>query len=473
MSITTAASTTTETLARFVSGLRSEDVPVEVRERVKDLLLDAIASAFAGAGSDEVAQVTTLARTIAGDAPEATVIGGAPAPVAAAAMINGYLITAATVCDVHRATLCHVMPEALPPAMAATELRGASGATFVSALAAGLEVTTRIGLGLNYPAFRARGWHSPGVVGPFGGAASAGRVIGLDQRRQRNALGLAGSQAAGTFAHWGTPTIKFHQSRGALSGLLAAFLAETGFEAAPDILGAPDGGLFGTYSDHADPAATVDGLGQRWELMNISMRRWPVASSIQSVVTALLALLDAHPVPFAEIGGIRISLSPDTYRMHGELGWDTRFRALLSTRFVAAVIAADRRCWLEQFTPERIADPDLDRFARQRVQVQAMPELSTYAALVELETTDGRRWADRRDVPKGDPAAPLMRAEVVDKFHDAARQILSSATREQVVADIAEIEAASDVSSLVRKLGGRIGEPDAAGGNGTSRGRAR
>jgi len=453
MSIASAMPTTTESLATFTAGLRFEDLPEEVCERVRDLLLDAIASAFAGADSDEVGQIAHLARTITGASGDATVLGGQPAAAAAAALVNGYLITAATVCDVHRATLCHVMPEVLPPAMAAAELRGASGATFMTALAGGLEITTRIGLGLNYPAFRARGWHSPGVVGPFGGAASAGHILGLDEHRQRNALGLAGSQAAGTFAHWGTPTIKFHQSRGALSGLLAAFMAETGFEAASDILGAADGGLFGTYSDQAQPAATTDGLGERWELMNISLRRWPVASSIQAVVTALLALLEAHPIPFADIARIRIGLAENTYRMHGELGWDTRFRALLSTRYVAAVIAADRRCWLEQFTPARIADPGLDSFARERVEVRVAPELSTYAAVVELETADGRTWTERRVVPKGDPAAPLTRDEIIDKFHDATRGALSAATGERVVRAIAGIEHADDVRKLIRLLG--------------------
>lgn len=453
MSIASAMPTTSESLATFTAGLRFDDLPEEVRERVRDLLLDALASAFAGAASDEVGQITQLARTIAGDAGQATVLGGPPAAPAAAALVNGYLITAATVCDVHRATLCHVMPEVLPPAMAAAELRGASGSTFMTALAAGLEVTTRIGLGLNYPAFRARGWHSPGVVGPFGGAASAGHILGLDGHRQRNALGLAGSQAAGTFAHWGTPTIKFHQSRGALSGLLAAFLAETGFEAAADILGAPDGGLFDTYSDQADPEAAVAGLGVRWELMNISLRRWPVASSIQAVVTALLGLLDAHPIQPADIARIRIGLAEDTYRMHGELGWDTRFRALLSTRYVAAVIAADRRCWLEQFTPARIADPALDGFARERVEVRVVPELSTYAAVVELEAADGQSWTERRDVPKGDPAAPLTRDEIIDKFRDATSGVLPATTAEHVVATVGDIERAGDVRELIRSLG--------------------
>ena len=119
----------------------------------------------------------------------------------------------------------------VPPALAIAERNGASGRALISAVAAGLETTVRVGLGTKYPAFRARGWHSPGVIGPFGGAAAAGKLLGLDAERQRNAFGLAGSQSAGTFAQWGTPTIKFHQSRGALSGLLAALLAEQGFTA--------------------------------------------------------------------------------------------------------------------------------------------------------------------------------------------------------------------------------------------------
>src|SRR4029077_2725510 len=106
----------------------------------------------------------------------------------------------------------------------------------ICAVAAGFETTVRVGLGTRYPAFRAKGWHSPGVIGPFGGAAAAGKLLGLDAERQRNGLGLAGSQSAGTFAHWGTPTIKFHQSRGALSGLLAAVLAGTGFLSSTEVL---------------------------------------------------------------------------------------------------------------------------------------------------------------------------------------------------------------------------------------------
>lgn len=48
----------------------------------------------------------------------------------------------------------------------------------------------------------------PGIVGPFGAAAAVGRLRGLSKLQMRNALGLAGSQSAGTWASWGTPTVK-------------------------------------------------------------------------------------------------------------------------------------------------------------------------------------------------------------------------------------------------------------------------
>lgn len=452
----------TDGLASFVADLTYSDIPTAVRERVKDILLDTIASALAGRGGEEAGQIERLARAVTADAGGCTVIGGEPAAPAAAVLVNGYLVTAATVCDVHRATLCHVTPEVVPPAMAAAELRGASGRDFLAALAAGLEVTTRVGLGTHYEAFRARGWHSPGVIGPFGGASSAGKLLGLDRLRQRNALALAGSQSAGTFAHWGTPTIKFHQSRGALSGLLAAFLAETGFSGATDILGAPDGGLLRTYSDGGDPEAIVDGLGERWELLEISLRRWPVASSIQSMVTALFSILDREALDPAQVRRVEIGLSDTAYRMHGELGWDSRFRALLSTRYVASVVVHDRRCWLDQFTPERIADPALDAFAREAVAVSVDDSLPTNGATVTVESRDGQRFGERRDVPKGDALDPLSRDEIRAKLDDAANGTIGGAVAKQLANDLIGLERLEDVQGLFRNLRSRVPSMPAA-----------
>lgn len=413
----------TERLADFAAATRLEDLPASALERARIVLVDTVASALMGGRSAEVPLIERLAVTVAGPGPS-PVVGRPSLANAGAVLVNGYLITATTVCDVYRPTLCHVTPEVFPPALAVAAERGASGADFLLAFALGIEITTRVGLGANYPAFRANGWHSPGVWGPFGGAAAAGKLLGLDARQMRNAFGLAGSQSAGTFAHWGTPTIKFHQSRGALSGYLAATLADTGFEAGADVLTAADGGLYGTYSDGGQPELAASGLGVRWELEHLSLRPWPLASSLQSVATALLHLVETEDARLGTVAHARVGLSRTVYDMHGTLPWDDRFHALLSAPYVTAAILADGACGLDQFTPERLKDAQLDEYARKHVEVVVDDTVQGTGAVVDLELSDGRRVGDRRAVPHGDEQDPLSMADVRAKFLTAAEGIL-------------------------------------------------
>src|SRR3979490_1421388 len=235
----------TQVVADFAATLQYDDIPQRVTEYCKNVLLDTLACAVAGHQGDETRQVAALASGIA-QSDESSVIGGNGLSLAGAALLNGYLVTAVTMCDIHRSTLTHVTPEVIPPALAIAERDGLSGRDLLVAIALGCEITTRIGLGLDYPEARKRGWHGPGVLGPFGSAAAVGRLIGLDPVRMAKAFGLAGSQSAGTFAAWGTPTVKFHQCRGALSGLMAALLAEQHFFATREFLTAQAGRLFNT-----------------------------------------------------------------------------------------------------------------------------------------------------------------------------------------------------------------------------------
>lgn len=442
------SATPTQDLARFVSELDAERIPPAVRERVKDIVMDTLASALAGTRGVESTQIRALASAL-GASSEATVIGGAPLSLAGATLMNGYLVTAVTVCDVHRPTLCHVTPQVVPPALAIAERSGASGSALLTAIAAGLETSVRVGHGIRYPAFRARGWHSPGVIGPFGGAAAAGLLLGLDAARQRDAFGLAGSQSAGTFAHWGTPTIKFHQCRGALSGLMAALLAEQGFRSSPEILAHQDGGLFSAYSDGGDPAAVTAALGSDWRLTEIALRLWPAASSIQTMITCLFALLAAYDLAPQRIARVRIGLSKTVHDMHGTLPWDDKFKALLSAPYVASIVLHDRRCWLDQFEANRFQDPAVDAWTRARVRVECDPTVAGTGAAVEITTTDGRTLAERRTVGKGDPDDPLTRADIAGKLRAAAAGVIPDASAERVIELVGRLEDLRDVRELL------------------------
>ena len=441
----------TQDLAVFLSGLRYESLPAHIRERVTDIILDTVASAIAGRHGDETAQIEALAAAI-GAPKTSTVIAAAPSSLAGATLLNGYQVTAVTVCDIHRPTLCHVTPEVVPPALAIAEQRGSSGRDLLVAVAAGLEAVVRVGAGINYPAMRTRGWHSPGVIGPFGGAAAVSSLLGFDAARFQNALSLAGTQSAGTFAHWGTPTIKFHQSRGSLSGLLAALLAEQDFSAGPEIFVAKHGGLFNLYSNGGDPAAVVANLGKTWELETISLRLWPAASSIQSVITAMFALIDEHDLRPAEVVEIDVGLSKTVYDMHGTLPWDDKFRALLSTPYVTGVVLHDRKCWFEQFQPERISDPALGTFIRERINVGIDTSVDGTGALVTVRTDDGRTLSDRRAHPRGDAADFLTREEIINKFRESADGLLERDVAERAIEMLVGLANLPRVSDLCKIL---------------------
>ncbi|MGB9272680.1 MAG: MmgE/PrpD family protein, partial [Pseudolabrys sp.] len=107
---------TTEHLARFAASVKYEDIPAPAREYCKDILLDTVACAFAGHLGEETDQIARFAKSLA-TSTESAVIGGDNLSLAGATLLNGYLITAVTMCDIHRSTLTHVTPEVVPPAL--------------------------------------------------------------------------------------------------------------------------------------------------------------------------------------------------------------------------------------------------------------------------------------------------------------------------------------------------------------------
>jgi 2-methylcitrate dehydratase PrpD len=383
---------------------------------------------------------------------ESSVIGGDRSSLAGATLLNGYLITAVTMCDAHRSTLTHITPEVVPPALAVAERDGLSGRDLLVALVAGSEITTRIGIGVDFPVFRARGWHGPGIFGPFGAAAAVGRLLHFDADTMARAFGLAGSQAAGTFAAWGTPTVKFHQCRGALSGLMAALLAGEKFVATREFLTARDGGLYNSYSGGGRPQAAIADLGQRWELEQIALRLWPAASSIQGMMTAAFEIVEKHKVDPAQVRKVRIGLSPTIFDMHGIFAkYAGKFEALLSAHYVAAAILHDRELTLAQFEPERYNDATLRRSA-EGVEVRADTSLSGVQALAEVEMMNGEKFSVRCEHPLGAPENRLSRAQVEDKFRTYAKGRLSDVRIEDVIGAVVRLEHQASVRTLMDML---------------------
>jgi 2-methylcitrate dehydratase PrpD len=341
----------------------------------------------------------------------------------------------------------------VPPALAIAERDDLPGRDLLVAIAAGCEVTTRIGLGLDYPTFRARGWHGPGIIGPFGAAAAVGSLLKFDADTMARAFGLAGSQAAGTFAAWGTPTVKFHQCRGVVSELLAALLAQQNFVATGEFLSAADGGLYKTYAGGGKPDTAIADLGCRFELERIALRLWPSATLIQGLNTALFDLLAKYEIQAGRVRRVVVALSQSAFDMHGGFGtYKGKFEALLSAHYAAAAILHDGALSLAQFAPARYDDPTLRSFAADKVEVRADAALTGSQAKVDVILSDGARLSAQCEHPLGAFENPLSRTQVEQKFRLYAVGVLPDGRVEEVIDAVNRLEDFGSVRALMTLL---------------------
>ncbi len=256
----TATSGVTDALARFVVETRWEDVPERVRHEAKRSILNFFGTALAGCRQEPV---EILLRSLAEFSParQATVIGRTERLDAlGAAFLNAASGNVLDFDDTHLRTVIHPTAPAAPALLALAELRRISGRDLLLAFVLGVEIECRIGNAIS-PGHYTRGWHITSTCGPFGAAAAAGRLMGLDARRMVSALGTAATQSSGLVECVGTPAKSISVGNAARNGLWAALLAEQGL-AGPAAPLEGRQGYFAAMGEATDWRALSDGLGE-------------------------------------------------------------------------------------------------------------------------------------------------------------------------------------------------------------------
>lgn len=269
--------TYSQQMAEFVAGLKFTDIPGDVIEKAKLLVLDTLGVALAAVREDFTRNVRDVANALKGPA-ESTVWGSRKRlPAANAVLVNGTMAHGHDFDDMHRAASSHLSVVAIPAAFAVAEKYKRPGSEILAALVAGYEAGARIGLAARRKLL-SRGWHPTAVFGAFTAAAIAGRLSGLDASRTAAAFGIAGSQASG-LAQWleeGSWTKRMHPGWAAHSGILAAQFAATGFGAPARIFE----GVHGLYraflrDGNFDLGELNRDLGRRWETRQICIKLYP------------------------------------------------------------------------------------------------------------------------------------------------------------------------------------------------------
>jgi 2-methylcitrate dehydratase PrpD len=163
-------------------------------------------------------------------------------------------------------------------------------------------------LGAATPAMVTIGWHGSKVLGVYGAAAAAGRILSLTPAHLVNAFGIAGSDAGGgmEYDQSGGEVKRLHAGSACRSGLEAAELAQLGLTGPPTILEGPRG-LLRLFSDGGDVEA-LNAVWDRWLVLDTIVRFYPSVATNHAPLDAIRQLRTKHDIKPADVARIRVGL---------------------------------------------------------------------------------------------------------------------------------------------------------------------
>lgn len=441
------ATSATLRLAQFAAETPVAQIPDAVLHQGKRCVINMMAVAL-HATQDQALQMTLNVMQAEGAAKRASVIGGAlRTSLQNAAFANGLLAHLDDYDDTFFPTVLHPSAPTIPVALALAEQGRRSGRDFLVASVLGLEATCRVALAIQNMRHGAV-WHMTGTAGVFGGAAAAGRLLGMNAQQMAVTFGLAGTQASGLRETFGTMTKAFHPARAAQSGLLAALLVQQGFTSAGSILEGRHGFAAAFAPSDTDFNAITDGLGGQWQLMNNAPK--PYASAILShpLVDAMLALRRRPGVKPGRIKRIHARVNPLAIKLESRPEPATGLEGRLSFQHAMTAALVDGACLPAQFTDARVHDPVIAGL-RRRIEVESDAGVAQDQCEVRLTLDDGTVLSERVAHATGSPDNPVTDAQLDTKFLALAGSILPKARARRLLDTLWTLEQVEDVATVI------------------------
>jgi 2-methylcitrate dehydratase PrpD len=436
---------TTAALARFASSFERSRIPAEVRHAAAQCLLNWAGCALGGAAHPAVERAMEALMAFSGK-PSSSLIGrGERCDALHAALFNGISSHVLDFDDTHLATLVHPSGPVISAALALAQHQPVDGASFVDAIALGIEVECRVALGV-YPAHYDIGWHITGTAGVFGAAAAAGRMLGLDEERMAWALGIAATQAAGLREMFGTMCKSLHPGRAAQGGLNAALMAGAGFTSSLRGIEAPRGFANVTCSNpHLDDVTA--GLGETWEILKNSYKPYACGVVIHPVIDACLELRKSAGFAPEDVAAVELSVHPLVLELTGKTEPTTGLEGKFSVFHGAAIALQRGESSFRDFTDEAVRDAHVIAL-RRLVTATIVPGTREDEARVTITLRNGQRLASHVPHALGSLERPMSDADIERKFRDLAQDVLPQSQIDKAIDLCWKIDEQADAGTV-------------------------
>lgn len=473
----------TQALSEYTQNLKYEDLPAEVVERAKAILLDTIGAALAASGTSIAGKACRMALSANNGEGGPVSVWGTGKQMSA---INAALVMG-TMADILDWEDCawtgHPSAAVIPCAWIAAQERHKSGRDLIAAIVAGYEVYQRIAMAVqpSDERWKTRGW---GLTNwqIFAATISACKVYGLDARKVNQAIGLAcESSTMPTTYHAATMSDfrPFEYGYRARDGFLIAKSVEQGIHNNLDGLDDPRcyaGVMCGDAASHSNVGEKLEAtkdeadlswltrdLGTRYLLMETQFKHWPADMWSQAAVELVIDLVRQHGFAPNEIAEILVDPATENRMLLPDGGFDSITYAQFSTPYAIAAALCQPAPGADWYTPEMMHSAQVLDLAK-RVKAGSSPADSAMSCFRQFRTgtypvktvtvtlKDGTQYTGQMDCPPGHPSKMLSREEQVDRFRARASAVLEGDRLEQVLQGLSSIETVDDIGTLAELL---------------------
>ena len=424
--------------AEFANAMRYEDIPAEVVERTRLVMLDCLGAIIAGHAEPEVRAVRQRFRATH------------PGSSYLEAFSGGTAGTSLEIDEGNQYARGHPGIHVVPAVLAAARKGVVSGRDAIVAITLGYEIGARIGIASKLRVTM----HPHGTWGTVGAAVAIGKLHGATAADCAELINVASSLGLTTSRRTmleGATVRNTYAGFSNMLGMMAWELVQSGFKGEADGIGSVYGGI---AADDWRPDEMTRDLGQRWEIARNYFKRHAACRYNHGALDALAKIVaegGGHIDP-AHIAAIKV----ETYVWAAQLDHpapQTMLAAKFSMPFSLATFIVNGAATVDAFRDDARNDPATLALAA-KVQVDELPDFTQRLpgqrpARVTVCFTDGRTLAAEVMTNKGDTEDPYTADEVVAKFIEVASPSLGRPRCRSIVDATRALEAAPSLTALI------------------------
>ncbi len=425
---------------------RNRTLPDNVVRETEHHILDTIAAMVSGSELQPGRLAIEFARSYGGEKIATVVASKILCGPIEAALANGQLAHSDETDDDFTTGGAHPGCAVVPAALAVGEQFSISGTHFVRAVVLGYDVAMRamktVGPGMK---------ETHPLVGTMGATAAAGCAASLTAQQMRWLFDYAAQQAGAGIGSWRRDTDHIEKAfvfggMGARNGVNAALVVHSGWTGVNDVLSGPNN-FVESYNPKGDPAGMIEQLGERYGVVQTTIKKWTTGGPIQAPLDALENLQKRQAFQADQVKQVVVRTATSAaYTVNNRDMPDICLQHLVAVMLIDKTVS-----FRAAHDKARMQDAAI---LRERAKVQLVPDeeleklIPVRVAIVEVTLNDGTRLSERVEHVRGTPENPMTRDEVVAKARELMAPVLGATACSKLVERVLTLDHVKNVREL-------------------------